>query len=133
MTEKDNLELVAKAIGAVFNGHDLTAMEKYWAESYIQHNPLAKSGREEFKKFFQQWINATPGLKWEPILQPVGSGDQVWVYGKYTGTFKNDWMGMKANGKRISFAAVDIFRVEKGSIAEHWDVVDYKTLFDQMK
>jgi predicted SnoaL-like aldol condensation-catalyzing enzyme len=42
-------------------------------------------------------------------------------------------MGMKANGKRISFAAVDIFRVEKGNIAEHWDVVDYKTLFDQMK
>jgi predicted SnoaL-like aldol condensation-catalyzing enzyme len=42
-------------------------------------------------------------------------------------------MGMKANGKRITVTAVDVFRIEKGSIAEHWDVVDYKTLFDQMK
>jgi predicted SnoaL-like aldol condensation-catalyzing enzyme len=133
MTEKDNLELVAKATGAVINGHDLTAIEKYWAENYIQHNQMAKPGREGFKEFFEQWINAMPDLKWEPILQPVGSGDQVWAYGEYTGTFKNGFMGMKANGKRVTFTGVDIFRVEKGSIAEHWDVVDYKTLFDQMK
>ena len=81
MTEKDNLELVAKATGAVFNGHDLTAIEKYWAENYIQHNPMAKSGREEFKEFFQQWIKATPDLKWEPILHPVWlrrSGLGIW-------------------------------------------------------
>ena len=63
MTEKDNLELVAKAIGAVFNGHDLTAIGKYWAENYIQHNPMAKPGREEFKEFFRQWINANARLE----------------------------------------------------------------------
>jgi len=71
-------------------------------------------------------------MKEGTLITPVGSGDQVWAYGKYTGTFKNDWMGIKANGKSISFTAVDIFRVEKGRIAEHWDAADLKTMFDQM-
>ena len=109
MQEKDNVELVSKALGAVINGHDLTAIDKYWTEGYIQHNVMAKTGREAFKEFFKAWINVMPDLKWEPILQPVGSGDQVWAYGKYTGTFKNDWMGIKANGKRITYTAADIF------------------------
>ncbi|MGD0645933.1 MAG: ester cyclase [Candidatus Bathyarchaeia archaeon] len=132
MQEKENVELVAKALGAVLNGHDLKAIDQYWTEGYIQHNPMVKTGREPFKEFAKGWINAMPDLKWEPILQPVGSEDQVWAYGKYTGTFQHDWMGIKANGKKIAFTAVDIVRVEKGKIAEHWDVMDLKTMFDQM-
>ena len=84
MQEKENVELVSKALGAVINGHDLTGIDKYWTEDYIQHNEMAKTGREGFKEFVKTQINVMPDLKWDPILQPVGSGDQVWAYGKYT-------------------------------------------------
>ena len=74
MQEKENVELVAKALGAVLNGHNLTAINQYWTEGYIQHNPMAKTGREPFKESARGWINAIPDLKWEPILQPVQPG-----------------------------------------------------------
>jgi predicted SnoaL-like aldol condensation-catalyzing enzyme len=132
MSEKENLNLAAIAFGNVFNVHDLKSIDKYWAESYIQHNPLIESGREPFKEFVKGWINAMPDLKWEPVLPPVASGDQVWAFGRYTGTFKNDWLGLKANNKKVSFTAVDIVRVEKDKLVEHWDVMDLKTMFEQM-
>ena len=93
---------------------------------------MVKSGREPFREFIKSWLNAMPDLKWKPIFLPVASGDQVWAYGKYSGTFKNDWMEMKANNKRIEFTAVDIVRIENRKIAEHWDVMDLKTMFEQM-
>jgi predicted SnoaL-like aldol condensation-catalyzing enzyme len=130
--EEVNLELVKKAFGALMNDHDITALDKYWTEDYIQHNPMIESGREPFREFMQGWLKAMPDLTWEPILQPVASGDQVWAYGKYSGTFKNNWLGVKANNKKIEFTAVDMVRVENGKIAEHWDVMDLDSLFEQM-
>ena len=130
--EKENLELVGKALGTLLNGHDLSVIDQYWTEEYIQHNPMVKSGREPFRDFIKGWLNAMPNLKWEPILPPLASGDQVWAYGKFTGTFKNDWIGIPANNKKIEFTAVDIVRIENGKIAEHWDVMDLKTMFEQM-
>jgi len=128
----ENLNLAGTAFGKVFNEHDVKAIDQYWHANYIQHNPLIATGREPFKEFVKGWINAMPNLKWEPLLAPVASGDQVWAYGRYTGTFKNDWLGFKANNKPISFTAVDIVRIENGKFAEHWDVMDLKTMFEQM-
>jgi predicted SnoaL-like aldol condensation-catalyzing enzyme len=131
ITEKTNLELVTKALGALMNGHDLTALDQYWTDDYIQHNTMIKSGREPFREFMQGWLKAMPDLKWEPILLPVASGNQVWAYGKYSGTFENDWLGAKANNKPGVYG-VDIVRVENGKLSEHWDVMDLETLFEQM-
>ncbi len=130
--ENQNLKIVGNALGILMNEHKLEILEEFWTEEYIQHNPMIKSGRESFKEFMKGWLNAMPDLKWEPILAPNTKGDQVWVYGKYTGTFQNDWMGVPANDKEISFTAVDIVRVEDGKLAEHWDVMDLKTMFEQM-
>jgi hypothetical protein len=44
---------------------------------------------------------AKANLKWQPILQPIVSKDQVWIYEK-TGTFKNNSLGDKANNKKTS-------------------------------
>jgi len=115
------------------NEHKLEILDDLWTEEYIQHNPMIKSGREAFKEFMKGWINAMPDLKWELILAPIARGDKVWAYGKYSGTFKNDWFGMPANNQKIEFTAVYIMRVENGKIAEHWDVMDLKTMFKQME
>lgn len=130
--EQKNLEIVGKALGALMNEHNLDVLDEFWTEEYIQHNPMVKSGRESFREFMKGWINAMPDLKWEPLLPPIAKGDQVWAYGKYTGTFKNDWMGIPANNKKIEFTAADILRMENGKFAEHWDVMDLKTMFEQM-
>ncbi len=56
----------------------------------------------------------------------------VWVHGTYNGTHSKDWLGVPATGKIYAFDAVDIFRIEDGKLAEHWDVIDGYALFSQL-
>lgn len=50
-----NKELVLKFYDEVFNNWDISNLDNYMKDNYIQHNPTAPSGKEgfvEFTKFF---------------------------------------------------------------------------------
>jgi predicted SnoaL-like aldol condensation-catalyzing enzyme len=40
-----NKELVIKAVTEVFINGDATALDRYWSENYVQHNPQIPNGR----------------------------------------------------------------------------------------
>lgn len=110
---------------------DFSTLNSLMREDYIQHNPLVGQGSKGFKEFFEAWFKASPDFKFE-LKQIVSEGDKVWVYGTYSGTQKGDWLGIPATGKAYKFDAVDIFRVQDGKLAEHWDVIDVYGLFKQL-
>jgi len=58
------------------------------------------------------------------VTKIVAEGDTVWAYGTYSGTQKGDWLGIPATNQSYRIAAVDIFRIQDGKLAEHWDVID---------
>ena len=101
-----NKELVIKAVTEVFINGDATALDKYWSENYVQHNPQIPNGREALK----QLISGGGNMKYEMGLV-VADGDFVMVHARITG------FGPKP------LIAVDIFRVKEGKLAEHWDVL----------
>ena len=101
-----NKELVIKAVTEVFINGDTTALDKYWSENYVQHNPQIPNGREALK----QMISGGGNMKYEMGLV-VADGDFVMVHARITG------FGPKP------LIAVDIFRVKEGKLAEHWDVL----------
>jgi predicted SnoaL-like aldol condensation-catalyzing enzyme len=101
-----NKELVIKAVTEVFINGDATALDKYWSENYIQHNPQIPNGREALK----QLMSGGGNMKYEMGLV-VADGDFVMVHARITG------FGPKP------LIAVDIFRVKEGKLAEHWDVL----------
>lgn len=72
-----------------------------------------------------------PDFKYE-LKKIVSEGDLVWAYGTYTGTQVGDWLGIPATGKAYTFDAVEIFRVQDGKLAKHWDVLDVYGLFKQL-
>ena len=124
-----------KVIGAfaesVFVKKDLSAVDQYLRTDYIQHNPLVKQGANGFKEFFSTWFVSVPD--WQYTLKKiVAEGNEVWVYGTYAGTLKKDWLGIAASGQKYAFEAVDIFRMQDGRLAEHWDVMDIYGLFKQL-
>jgi predicted SnoaL-like aldol condensation-catalyzing enzyme len=102
-----NKELVQTAITEAFINRDKTAIDKYWSDQYIQHNPQVPNGREGLKQLF--------GLLGQEFKYDIGlivaDGDFVMVHGRYMG------FGPKP------LVAVDIFRVKDGKLAEHWDVL----------
>lgn len=68
------------------------------------------------------WMAAIPDYKGSDFMA-VADGDYVMVYGTWTGTWKNDFMGMKATGKTFKVNDVDIFKFnDAGKMVEHRSV-----------
>lgn len=112
----------------MFAKKDFSQLDQLMREDYVQRNPLAPQGSKGFREFFEAWFMAAPDVKYE-VEKTVAEGDLVWAYGAYSGPQAGDWFGIPATGKAYAFDAVDIFRVEDGKLAEHWDVLGIYGLF----
>lgn len=105
-----NKEIVLQFYDEVFNGWDLSHLDRYMKESYIQHNPNAESGRQGFVKFAEGFLALKPHMD---IVHIAADGDMVFVFFKCT----------LANGAINKVC--DIYRLEDGMLAEHWDVIEH--------
>ncbi len=130
--KQENLNLLSEFSAHVFVNKDLTNLEAYMHPDYIQHNPFVDQGIEGFRGFFSDWFTSIPDFSYT-LKNIIADEEYVWVYGTYTGTHTNTWLGIDASNQVYAFDAVDIFRVEDGKLAEHWDVLDLQTLFKQLQ
>lgn len=126
-----NKEVVGMVGEAVFIKHDFSHLDQYMSEGYIQHNALVPQGRAGFKQFFETTFKAIPDWSYS-LKQIAAEGDRVWVYGTYSGTQTGEWLGIPPSNNKFSIDAVDVFRVQDGKLAEHWDVMDVYGLFKQL-
>ena len=104
-----NKEIVLEFIDKVFNAWDLTECDRFMREDYRQHSPEVKNGREGFKEFARGFFAAKPHMHVFKIAQ---DGDMVFVFFKCT--FGDGDKAVKV---------CDIYRLEDGMLAEHWDVL----------
>lgn len=107
-----NKALVLKAYQALFGDHDLSAVDRYWAQDYIQHNPYMADGTEAVKQYVEK-IGLLNGPKFKvEFLRVAAEGDLVFTQ-----------LRQPKMGDNPEMVIVDIFRVANGKIAEHWDVM----------
>ena len=99
--------LVKTALTELFIKGDLTALDRYWSDQYVQHNPMIGNGHAALKGLLS---SLGPNAKAEFGLM-IEEGNFVMVHSRYTG------LGPKP------LIAVDIFRIENNKLAEHWDVL----------
>ena len=101
----------------VFEGGHMEFADKYLTESYIQHNPMVPTGRAAFVEAFSKRVK--PGTIEARIKAPVVSltaeGDLVTI------AFVREYDDPKEPGKKYTTTWFDMFRIENGKIAEHWD------------
>lgn len=107
-----NIEVVLKVYEEVFNNKDITNLDKYMREDYMQHNPTVEDGKEGFKKFLGFFLTLDPHMEIIKIFE--NADNEVAVFFKCT---------CRANGTINK--VVDIYRLEDGKLAEHWDVVEH--------
>lgn len=93
------------------NQKDFEAAAVHFGPRYIQHNPGAPDGIEGFKAFIAMRKEKFPNARSE-IKRIFAEGDFVILHVH----------GVREPGER-GVAIIDIFRLEKGKIVEHWDVV----------
>ena len=131
-TSKNNKEIVLTFYNDVFINHDLSRLDSYMRDDYIQHNADVPQGKSGFKQFFEVTFKAIPDFKYT-LRKIVTEDDIVMAYSTTTGTHTGgEWLGKAATGNKLNFDVVDIFRVQDGEIAEHWDVGDTFNLFRQL-
>jgi predicted SnoaL-like aldol condensation-catalyzing enzyme len=106
-----NKRLVYDFWREVFEAGHMELAEKYMAESYIQHNPNVPTGRAAFVVFFSKLAKPKPiepRVK-APLVAILADSDLV-------------VLGFASNpAKKYVTTWFDMFRVENGKIAEHWD------------
>ena len=127
-----NKKVIERLINTVFINHDLSTLDEIMRDDYIQHNDIAAQGKAGFIALFKQTFIAMPDFKYQ-INRLVAEDDYVVAYCTTSGTHTGgDWLNYPPRGGKLHFDAVDIFRVQDGKIAEHWDVADRLTLFTQL-
>ncbi|CAM3784893.1 nuclear transport factor 2 family protein [Roseateles saccharophilus] len=112
-----NKRLVYDFWREVLEGGHLELADRYLAESYIQHNPNVPTGRAGFVAFFSQFAkphDIAPRVS-APLVSITAEGDLV------TLSFVARLPDPSVPGASYTTTAFDMFRVENGRIAEHWD------------
>jgi len=112
-----NKRLVYDFWREVFEGGHLELAPKYMAESYIQHNPNVPTGRAAFVAFFSKFMTPKPvasRIK-APLVTIMAEGDRVVM------VFASERPDPKDPKQKYTTTWFDMFRIENGKMAEHWD------------
>jgi hypothetical protein len=111
--------------------HDAEILMKDAAPDYTDYGdgtvPPMKNP-DSSKIGLKAWLNAFPDVKGENLVY-AAEGDYVMVWGTWSATFKNDFMGIKATGKSYSLPDVDIFKFnDEGKITEHRNIQPFSVV-----
>ena len=108
--QETNKQMVTRAYQRIFGDLDTTAVDEYMSTNFIQHNPTIADGPQGVKALVQ--MLASRGIQKQKITfkHVIAEGDIVILHSRYEMT-----------GKESRF--IDIYRIENGKIAEHWDAM----------
>lgn len=106
-----NRELILKFYEEVFNNRDLSHLDDYMLDSYMQHNAGVKDGKAGFLEFAEKFLAMKPQME---IVKVICEDDLAVVFFKCT---------MQENG--MVNKVFDMYRIEDGKLAEHWDCVEH--------
>jgi predicted SnoaL-like aldol condensation-catalyzing enzyme len=114
-----NKQLVFDMYRAIVNAGRVDLAPKYFTKEYIQHNPNVASGRDELVKYIGKTrpVRPIPDVIGFPIVSIIAEGDMVLVASV---AYEND---PEKAGQKYATTHFDLYRIEKGLIAEHWDNV----------
>ena len=97
-------------------GH-LEFADKYLALNYMQHNPNVATGRKGFIELFSKFAKSQPIVDTikAPVVAIVAEGDLVVI------SFAAKLPEPTDSTKTYTTTWSDMFRIENGKLAEHWD------------
>ena len=122
--EERNKEIVEASLKGLDNGGNVDVVFKDAAPDMVDYGDgsMKPMKVDSVKGFLKMLLAAMPDYKGIDFTT-VADGDNLMVYGTWTGTWKNDFMGSKATGKSFKIKDVDFFKLnDEGKITEHRSV-----------
>lgn len=125
MSAEANKAIVRGWVNDVLNGHDLSAIAKYYTPDCVYHDVKMgdRHGIEAEKQLTIMFLTAFPDLHFT-IQRVLAEGGLVAGQATCTGTNTGELMGQPPTGKRFESSFMLIFHVVDGQIVEHWSNSD---------
>ena len=108
---------------AAVNAHDTSSFPEFFTDSYIQHSGRSPSGLPAQIENFRRILAAMPDVRMR-VEDRIIAGDKVVARTTYSATHTQTIRGIPPTGKAFTFRTIDIWRIENGKFAEHWDLTD---------
>lgn len=108
----DNKALIKGFLEKVFMGGQMELLPTYFqGDAYLQHNPMVPDGLSGLGKAIQEMAKQGLVMRYTKVHKILGEGNFVL-------SASEGFLGEKAT------TYYDLFRIENGKIAEHWDVIE---------
>jgi steroid delta-isomerase-like uncharacterized protein len=130
---EQNKEIVRDYIGRLFTKGDLTAIDDYLAEDYVDHDPPfgTPGGRAGMRGAAAMFRDAFPDWHTE-VGHLIAEGDLVCERFTASGVQRGAVMGVPPTGNTVTLPGIQIFRISGGKIAERWGQLDELGLLRQL-
>lgn len=133
-TSEENKAIVTRFNKAFIEGGDINAFNEILAPEFLNQTapPGVPKGPEGVMYFFNHFLKPSfPDLRVE-IRRQVAENDIVTTHKMFYGTHRADFMGIPATGKNVTMEVMDIIRLKDGRFVEHWNVVDWQHIMNQL-
>jgi predicted ester cyclase len=117
---------------AAVNAHDTSSFADIFTQTYLQRSGRNPPGLAAHIDSARRLYTALPDLHLV-VEDRIFSADKIVARCTYTGTQQGPFLGIAPTGKQIKFGTIDIWRVERGKLAEHWDQVDFAGILKQLR
>lgn len=127
-----NKEIVEKFFTEGYVKKDYDFIMEYVSENYIDHSPAGARSNRDAVGILKIVGNMFSDLKIE-ILDIIEENGMVATRIKYDAIHSGECMGIPSTGKRVSFEALEIFKMDNYKIVETWGYWPDKEIEDILK
>lgn len=125
MEKTDNKTIIRQYVEYVENTGDVSNIGEFISQNYTEvyegeRYPIGIKGAIDHVKGVRRVF---PDLR-ITIENQISEGEWVVTTYSATGTFTDEWFGMKPTGKPITFTGVNVDRIADGKIIEHGGAVN---------
>jgi steroid delta-isomerase-like uncharacterized protein len=128
----DNIEIVRR-FELAFRVGDQATIDELADPGLVDHNPAP--GHEPtlagFKQKVVTFTSPFPDMA-EELQDIVGSGDTVATRWVLTGTLRQDFIGIPANGQQIRVEGMNFYRLKNGRVTDLWTQYDGLAMMQQL-
>ncbi|MBK3663548.1 ester cyclase [Bradyrhizobium diazoefficiens] len=117
---------------AAVNAHDTAKFPELFTETYIQHSGRSPSGLSAQIENFHRILVSMPDVQLR-VDDRIIAGDKVVARTTYSATHTQTIRDVPPTGKAFTFRTIDIWRVENGKFAEHWDLTDLSEVLNKLR
>jgi predicted ester cyclase len=130
---EESKQLIRRFYAEVVGAADYSNLDSFVAADYVVHNAAEESSRgPDVVRTHLEAIRMTLPDFTVQLEDIFAEGDHVITRVMERGTHLGEWMCIKPTGREVRLRGINIDRVDRGRIAEHWGEADTIGMLAQM-